>query len=96
VVHTGRIVGGVLQGDLVLIGKGDLTMDGQTGPDGKVVFTNLDHNDANVLPGATIAGNDPLAGLDKLAAQVRDAGIRRVRGRGDRRRPALRDRGPRN
>lgn len=81
VVHTGRVEGGVLKGDLVLIGKGDLTMGGQTGPDGKVVFTNLDHNDANLLPGATIADNDPLAGLDKLAAQVREAGIRKVRGR---------------
>jgi D-alanyl-D-alanine carboxypeptidase/D-alanyl-D-alanine-endopeptidase (penicillin-binding protein 4) len=81
VVHTGRIQGGVLKGDLVLIGKGDLTMGGQTGPDGKVVFTNLDHNDANLLPGATIADNDPLVGLDKLATQVRDAGIRKVRGR---------------
>jgi D-alanyl-D-alanine carboxypeptidase/D-alanyl-D-alanine-endopeptidase (penicillin-binding protein 4) len=81
VVHTGRVRRGVLEGDLVLIGKGDLTMGGQTGPDGEVVFTNLDHNDANLLPGATIADNDPLAGLDKLAAQVREAGIRKIRGR---------------
>jgi D-alanyl-D-alanine carboxypeptidase/D-alanyl-D-alanine-endopeptidase (penicillin-binding protein 4) len=81
VVRTGRIKKRVLSGDLVLVGKGDLTLGGQTGPDGKVVFTNLDHNDANLLPGATIADNNPLAGLDKLARQVRKAGIKRVKGR---------------
>ncbi len=81
VVHTGRVKNRVLRGDLVLVGKGDLTLGGQTGADGKVVFTNLDHNDANLLPGATIADNNPLAGLDDLARQVERAGIKRVKGR---------------
>ena len=80
VVRTGPVSQGVLAGDLVLIAKGDITMGGQTGADGRVVFTNLDHNDANLLPGATIAGNNPLAGLDRLARQVKAAGITRVSG----------------
>ena len=80
VVRTGPVRSATLRGDLVLIGKGDLTMGGQTGPDGSVVFTDMDHNDANILPGATIANNDPLAGLDRLARQVKDSGITRVGG----------------
>jgi PBP4 family serine-type D-alanyl-D-alanine carboxypeptidase len=80
VVRNGRVSGGALDGDLILVAKGDITMGGQTGPDGEVVFTDLDHNDANLLPGATIADNNPLAGLDDLAEQVKDAGIDRVAG----------------
>ena len=80
VVRRGQVNGGTLDGDLVLVAKGDILMGGQTGPDGQVVFTDMDHNDANVLPGATIADNDPLAGLDELAAQVKAAGIDRVGG----------------
>jgi D-alanyl-D-alanine carboxypeptidase/D-alanyl-D-alanine-endopeptidase (penicillin-binding protein 4) len=80
VVRAGQLDNGSLDGDLVLVAKGDILMGGQTGPDGQVVFTDMDHNDANLLPGATIADNDPLAGLDDLAAQVKAAGIDRVGG----------------
>ncbi len=80
VVRDGEIDGGGLDGDLVLVAKGDVLMGGQTGPDGQVVFTNMDHNDANLLPGATIADNNPLAGLDDLAEQVKAAGIDRIDG----------------
>ena len=80
VVHTGKVAAGSLVGDLVLVAKGDITMGGQTGPGGTVVFTNMDHNDANALPGATIADNNPLAGLDQLAQQVKASGISRVSG----------------
>jgi D-alanyl-D-alanine carboxypeptidase/D-alanyl-D-alanine-endopeptidase (penicillin-binding protein 4) len=80
VKRTGEAAGGTLSGDLILVGKGDLTMGGRTKADGTVDFTNLDHNDANGIPGATLTPEDPLTGLDQLAAQVRAAGITAVSG----------------
>lgn len=80
VVRQGDVNGSTLEGDLILVAKGDILMGGQTGPDGEVVFTDMDHNDANLLPGATIADNDPLAGLDELAAQIKASGIDRIDG----------------
>ena len=91
VKRTGTVSGGTLDGNLILVGQGDMTMDGRTKPDGTVDFTNLDHNDANLLPGATLTPENPLTGLNKLAAAgaaVRDpAGV----GERDRRRPAVGD-----
>lgn len=80
VVRQGRVDDGTLNGSLILVAQGDILMGGQTGPDGDVVFTNMDHNDANLLPGATIADNNPLAGLDDLAQQVKESGIDRISG----------------
>jgi D-alanyl-D-alanine carboxypeptidase/D-alanyl-D-alanine-endopeptidase (penicillin-binding protein 4) len=73
--------GSTLTGDLVLVAQGDLTMGGRTEPDGAVAFTDIDHTYANDLPGATLTPEDPLAGLDSIADQVKAAGRRR---RGDR------------
>ena len=80
VKQMGTRSGDTLDGSLVLVGKGDLTMGGRTKLDGTLDFANLDHNDANALPGATLTTEDPLAGLNRLAAQVRAAGISHVQG----------------
>lgn len=55
-------------------------MGGRTKPDGTVDFTNFDHNDANPLQGATLTTEDPLTGLNELAAQVEASGITTVNG----------------
>ena len=82
VVHTGRVSrSGQLRGKLVLEASGDLTMGGREKPDGTVDFTGFDHSDSNEVPGpATLTHQDPLAGLNDLARQVKRSGIDRVRG----------------
>ncbi|WP_307790564.1 D-alanyl-D-alanine carboxypeptidase/D-alanyl-D-alanine endopeptidase [Streptomyces actuosus] len=76
----GRRDGSVLTGDLALVAQGDLTMGGRTAPDGSVSYTSIDHTYANSLPGATLTPENPLAGINDLADQVRRAGITEVRG----------------
>ena len=44
VKRTGTMSGSTLDGNLILVGQGDMTMDGRTKPDGTVDFANLDHN----------------------------------------------------
>src|SRR5260370_21950124 len=71
---------GTLNGDLVLVAKGDLTMGGRDNGDDTVAVTDFDHCDANNLGSAILTKPDPLAGLDKLAAQVAASGISKVSG----------------
>jgi D-alanyl-D-alanine carboxypeptidase/D-alanyl-D-alanine-endopeptidase (penicillin-binding protein 4) len=81
IYRQGAMHGGTLDGNLVLVASGDLTMGGRTKPDGTVDFTNFDHSDANTFPGmATLTSEDPLAGLNQLAQQVQQSGITRVNG----------------
>jgi D-alanyl-D-alanine carboxypeptidase/D-alanyl-D-alanine-endopeptidase (penicillin-binding protein 4) len=80
VYRRGTVQGGTLNGDLVLVASGDLTMGGRDTPQGTIAFTSLDHAEANSIPGATLTTEDPLAGLNSLAAQVAAAGIRQVTG----------------
>ncbi|MFG2973185.1 D-alanyl-D-alanine carboxypeptidase/D-alanyl-D-alanine-endopeptidase [Streptomyces sp. NPDC048331] len=77
---VGERDGATLTGDLDLVAQGDLTMGGRTRPDGTVAYTDLDHTYANDFPGATLTPENPLAGIDQLARQVRKSGITRVEG----------------
>jgi len=70
--------GGTLDGDLVLVASGDLSMGGRTLPDDTIAFTDIDHGDANSLEGAILTPTDPVAGLDNLASQVKASGITQV------------------
>ena len=80
VYAQGEVKDNKLTGELVLVASGDLTMGGRTTPDGKVAYTSVDHTYANDVPGATLTPEDPLAGLDEIAEQVRESGITRVDG----------------
>ena len=80
VYAQGEVKNGTLSGNLVLVASGDLTMGGRTAPDGTVSYTHIDHTYANDAPGATLTPENPLAGLDEIAKQVRKSGIERVNG----------------
>jgi D-alanyl-D-alanine carboxypeptidase/D-alanyl-D-alanine-endopeptidase (penicillin-binding protein 4) len=71
---------GVLKGDLILVASGDLSMGGRTTSDGRIAFTNSDHTYANGGDKGELTEPDPLAGLNDLARQVAQSGIRRVQG----------------
>ena len=45
-----------------------------------VSYTSVDHTYANDVPGVTLTPEDPLAGLDEIAGQVRESGITGVDG----------------
>ena len=73
--------GGELDGDLILVASGDLTMGGRDTDDGEIAYTPIDHINAGAFPElVTLTPQDPLAGLDKLAAQVAESGITSVSG----------------
>ena len=79
-ISAGRCLNGTLRGDLILVASGDLTFGGRT-KDGKTVFKDKDHTYANSgLGEAELTDTDPLAGLNALAKQIKDAGITQVDG----------------
>ena len=53
---------GTLQGNLVLVASGDLTMGGRSNSDGSIAYSTFDHNEANSLGNAILTRPDPLAG----------------------------------
>ena len=71
---------GVLEGDLILVASGDITMGGRTNPNGTVAYGDFDNNEANSLGNANLTKPDPLAGYASLAQQVAASGIRQITG----------------
>ena len=84
VYRAGAQSGSTLNGNLVLVGSGDLTFGLRKQADGQLSYENLpalDHSYATVgLPGAVEPSGDPLSALDELAASVKAAGITQVSG----------------
>lgn len=77
--RTGPVVGGVVQGDLVLVASGDPNLSHRIRGD-SLLFVDEDHTygsdpDADLIPG------DPLTPFRGLAKQLRERGIKRVDGR---------------
>jgi PBP4 family serine-type D-alanyl-D-alanine carboxypeptidase len=81
VYRMGSVDGkGVLNGNLVLVAKGDLTFGGRRINANTVQVTDFDHADANALGTAQLTPQDPLYALDQLAAQAKASGITAVNG----------------
>ncbi len=76
----GKIKDGTLEGDLVLVAQGDLTLGGRQGDSDTIAYTKFDHIYANTLPRAILTKQDPLHGLHDLAKQVREKGIQQING----------------
>jgi D-alanyl-D-alanine carboxypeptidase/D-alanyl-D-alanine-endopeptidase (penicillin-binding protein 4) len=69
---------GALDGDLILVASGDLTLGGRNQPDGTIAFTDFDHTESNALGSSILTDTDPLAGIVHLARQVAAAGVKAV------------------
>lgn len=82
--RQGTMTGGTLNGNLVLVGSGDLSLGLRDKPDGTLYYESepqLDQSYAGIgLPDAVEPPGNPLAGLDQIAAKVRASGITRVNG----------------
>jgi D-alanyl-D-alanine carboxypeptidase/D-alanyl-D-alanine-endopeptidase (penicillin-binding protein 4) len=71
---------GVLDGDLILVGQGDLSFGGRTDEQGKIAFQNVDHTYATPINATDWTQPDPLGALKDLARQIAAAGVKQVRG----------------
>jgi D-alanyl-D-alanine carboxypeptidase/D-alanyl-D-alanine-endopeptidase (penicillin-binding protein 4) len=71
---------GRLDGDLILVASGDLTLGGRTTEKGEIAFQDTDHIYANWSNDAKLTPQDPLVGIHELAKKVAAAGIRMVHG----------------
>ncbi len=80
VYRRGALKDGRLAGDLILVAQGDLTFGGRTAKNGHLAFKDHDHIYANGNTRAELTDTDPLAGLNALARQVHEAGIKAVAG----------------
>ncbi len=80
VYATAAPVAGELTGDLVLVGAGDMILGSRNVLDGDLQWEFPDHVYTYATPLAIQVEADPLAGLDKLAADVVASGITTVAG----------------
>jgi D-alanyl-D-alanine carboxypeptidase/D-alanyl-D-alanine-endopeptidase (penicillin-binding protein 4) len=80
VYRTGKLNGGTVEGDLVLVGSGDPNLSGRIEAGDKLAFANVDHA-YDASPDTRAVPGDPLAVIRELAAQVASKGIKRVTGR---------------
>jgi len=71
---------GTLEGDLVLAASGDPNLGGRIDTGGRITYRDVDHTYAGYASNAELTAADPLAGLDALAKQVYESGIREVMG----------------
>lgn len=71
---------GELIGDLILVASGDLNLGGRLNEKGEIAFADSDHTYANWASDAALTPQDPLAGLNDLARQAADAGIKKICG----------------
>ncbi len=69
---------GVLDGDLILVASGDISMGGRTKEDGQFAITDFDHNEASSFGNAVLTKPDPLEGYKAIAQQIAASGIIQV------------------
>jgi D-alanyl-D-alanine carboxypeptidase/D-alanyl-D-alanine-endopeptidase (penicillin-binding protein 4) len=69
---------GVLDGELILVASGDISMGGRTKANGEFAISNFDHNEANALGNAQLTKPNPLKGYKAIAEQIAAAGITQV------------------
>ncbi len=69
---------GVLDGELILVASGDISMGGRTKANGQFAISNFDHNEADSLGNAELTAPDPLKGYKAIAQQIADSGITQV------------------
>ncbi len=79
VYFVGNKNGTTLNGDLILVGQGDLTL-GFRYKDDKILYENMDHIYANSLPITSLVDSDPLYGLKELAQQIAKTGVKTIKG----------------
>lgn len=77
---SGPIKENVVQGDLILVAQGDLTMGGRQPNADTIAFTKMDHMIANEVPGAILTPENPLHAFNELAKQVAKKGIKEISG----------------